>query len=581
MISLKRAGLLSGIVLLALLDISIYWNFHLYSRARKEEALEKKAALLEKSIPYFPWNGLNLYELGKTRFELALSRLDDAVKSGSDLRESVRHLRRSTALNPASAFSHFYLAQSLLHLGLVSPADAGPFDEELRKAALLAGENSQIFKQAGRIFMSRWPNLSDADKEYALELLRKTLTKKDPADISEVLIAWELNIKDYRVIEALLPEDARVYRQVAAFLGERSLSLEERHRYLARAEGLELAEAETLIEAGETDLSRGLTRSAIIRSSRALDLLRGIRLYRSLLGEDAGGAADLVGLQKSAFLCLVRSRLQNGDHLDAFRDVLKRYLSLEDRPEKVAALESELRGRGVIPGPIDANHRDLDRLVLEITLLYKQRKYSDIASLSAGLESRFFVIPDGKRQEFRGVLQMVEDSLEKTGRRAESEDFLTKAHLADPEDLETMLRLRRQWEGRADEARLREISRKIDASLSPRTMDLKGVRLTRGQAFQAPLTLEGGAITLSIGFASSEVAPHPLLSVDFNDRVVWDGYAQDEIGPLVVETNAGANRLQITAINCPVSLVTLTCRPVDGNKERGHSSLDSKRLVAL
>src|SRR4030042_4902468 len=171
---MKKTGLILLLVLIGLLDICIYWNYHLYYRARKDENSTKRVTLLEKSIPFFPLNDLVFYELGKSYFDLGIGNLNEAAASESYLRKSVQNLEKSVLINPASPFTHFQLAQSLLNLELISSENGQQFYGEFRISALLAGENSQIFHEVGRIMLSRWPELSGTDRNFALEILKKT-----------------------------------------------------------------------------------------------------------------------------------------------------------------------------------------------------------------------------------------------------------------------------------------------------------------------------------------------------------------------------------------------------------------------
>jgi hypothetical protein len=64
---------------------------------------------------------------------------------------------------------------------------------------------------------------------------------------------WDMNVKDYGVMEKILPEYAEIYRMYAQFLGEKSLSLTERHKILARAEFLEFEKAKGECYSGENE----------------------------------------------------------------------------------------------------------------------------------------------------------------------------------------------------------------------------------------------------------------------------------------------------------------------------------------
>jgi len=543
---LKKTGLITALLLLGLVDIFIYWNYHLYYRARKDENPAKKAALLEKSNTYFPWNDLVFYELGKSYFDLGIGNLNDAAASQSYLRKSVQDLKKSVLINPASPFSHFCLAQSLLNLELISSENGTPFYDEFRKAALLAGEDSQIFNEVGRIFLSRWPELSEQDRYFTLEILRKVLAKKDREQISLMLNTWELNGKDYRIIEKLLPEDAQVYRQYAQFLGERSLSLEERNKYLAQAELLDFMKAKSEYQSGHFEF--------------ALDFLEGIRFYQSLLERNDIGQTEFSELKKSAYLNLAKLRLEKGAGLSECGDYLTQYLNLENQTGNVGALESFLKDRGVIPRQFDKSFNDLDRLAFELLLLYRQTKYREIINFGRELERSLVIVPEAAKKNYLRILQIVGDSLLETGNLYDAGDFYQKAQQIDPMNLGTLLRLRQTYNRLNDEKKLLEVNAEIEKVLTPKKVDFNSLQLRKGQVFRAPLILDGRNIILDIYFENNEKEMDPLLSVFFNDRVVWDEYSLDGVVSIVLGTQAGKNVFQIASVNCPITLKNLIFR---------------------
>jgi len=104
-------------------------------------------------------NDLAFYELGKAYFDLGIGNLSDTRASESQLRESVWNLKRSLLINPASSFAHFQLGQSILNLELVSSENDTRSYDEFRKAALLAGEDSQIFNEVSRYSCRVGPSL--------------------------------------------------------------------------------------------------------------------------------------------------------------------------------------------------------------------------------------------------------------------------------------------------------------------------------------------------------------------------------------------------------------------------------------
>ena len=543
---LKKAGLISTLLFIGLFDIIIYWNYHLYYRSRKDENPAKKVALLEKSNTYFPWNDLVFYELGKSYFDLGIGDLNDAGASESYLRKSVQNLKKSVLINPASPFSHFCLAQSLLNLELIFSDNGTPFYDEFRKASLLAGEDSQISNEVGRIFLSRWPELSEQDKKFTLEILRKVLAIKDREKMSLILNTWELNAKDYQIIERILPEDAQVYRQYADFLGEKSLSLEERNKYLAQAELLDFMNAQSEYQSGHLEL--------------ALNLLEGIRFYQSPLRRNDIGQSEFSELKKSVYLNLARLCIEKGAGLSECGDYLTQYLNLENQTGNVGALESYLKDRGVIPRQFDKSFNDLDRLAFELLLLYRQTKYREIINFGRELERSLVIVPEAAKKNYLRILQIVGDSLLETGNLYDAGDFYQKAQQIDPMNLGTLLRLRQTYSRLNDEKKLLEVNAEIEKVLTPKKVDFNSLQLRKGQVFRAPLILDGRNIVLDIYFENNEKEMDPLLSVFFNDRVVWDEYSLDGVVSIVLGTQAGKNVFQIASVNCPISLKNLIYR---------------------
>jgi hypothetical protein len=110
--TLKKIIILVAIVVVGALDIFVYLNSHFYYRAQKEENIQKRIVLLEKSNKYCPLNDLVFYELGKSYFDLGIGSLNDMPASESSFQKSVQNLKKSILINPASPFSHFLISTS-------------------------------------------------------------------------------------------------------------------------------------------------------------------------------------------------------------------------------------------------------------------------------------------------------------------------------------------------------------------------------------------------------------------------------------------------------------------------------------
>ena len=162
--SLKKIFLIIVLAFLGGVNVLIYWNHHLYSRAAKIEDNREKIETLEKAIDFYPANDLVLYELGRAYFGLGLDHLNDKALGVDYLQKSIINFSRSIRSNPSSYLAHYNLAQSLLYMSYLAPnIDISP-DKEYRKAVALGGENSRIIYEVGKVFLSFWPQLPDDGK---------------------------------------------------------------------------------------------------------------------------------------------------------------------------------------------------------------------------------------------------------------------------------------------------------------------------------------------------------------------------------------------------------------------------------
>ena len=97
--------------------------------------------------------------------------------------------------------------------------------------------------------------------------------------------------------------------------------------------------------------------------------------------------------------------------------------------------------------------------------------------------------------------------------------------------------------------------------LSPREQSFERLSLGKGQAHPFVLVLEAGRITLDLAFSNEEALPGPLVSLDFNGLVIWEGYAGPGGLTLSVDAVTGPNTLVLRAVSGPVTPVSLTWAP--------------------
>ena len=563
-----------GILVLGALNISVYWNSHLYARAVRLEDPQARISLLERSNAYYPLNELVHYELGKTYANLGIEEIAQPRKSEQDFRTAVQYLKRSIMINPASPYAHFYLGQSLLHLGLSSAVSQSEVYAELKKAISLGENDSRLGLEAGRLFFSRWPELSTTDRELTLRVLKRTLARRDPGQAVLLMNIWDMNVGDPAVMEKILPADAALYRLYAVFLGERSLFLAERLKFLAQAERLDFVSARREYERAQAALFRLRTGEALDSLGSGLRLLRGIRFYQTLIGQSLISADEYTDLLKSFWLELANCRLAEGAAFAEFEPDLRRYLALENRPKEISGLENTLRSRGLLEAKPGLKFDDMKRLAFELLLYFKQTRYREIISVGRELSRSVAVIPPERKKDYAEVLGLIGDSYQKIDYLYDAGDFYRKALEMDPDNFETLLRIRQNLDRLNEDRKLREIDSVIEAIEAPREIVSSPLPLERGNVFTRSLTFRRGRVTLDFLFAPQEKnnpSSGPLIAVSLNGRVVREDFVRDGKLLLDMEMDDGENVLQILPVNRPVSLVKLGWRQRSGDRNTPNS----------
>jgi len=556
--NLKNTLLILALLLIAILNILIYWNFHLYYQAKAFEDNDTKIRILKKSHNLFPLNDLVFFEKGRAYFDLALENFSNTTKARTYLQNSIDSFNHSLRINPASYFAHFNLAQSLLHLGYILPSLPVDSFHEYKKAAKLAGENSQIYFEVAKVFLSQWPKLSDENKNFTINILGKIVSKKDRQKFRTLLFLWDMNLKDYDIIEKIMPEDSRIYRIYAEFLGEKSLSLQERQKYLAEAEFLDYIKAKKDYENRQYELAYLTPKKALDNFQYCLNTLKKIKFYQTLIGQNLIDPAEFLEFKKSVLLNMSKFLLEQGRGLTEIKDTLLEYLDLEDREADVADLESYLELRHVISKKLESDFKNLDLLSLQLLLYFKRNRFRDIIEVGRRLQQSFVVVPKDKQEGYVKVLQIVGDAFHKVDFIYDAHDIYQKALEIDPDNLETLIRIRRNYIKLNSEEKIREIDKKIESIISPRSRKFNNNLIAKGGSFYHKLIFDGRDKLLELHFEWNQQKTIPLISIYFNGRVIWEDYLNQKTLVIPVESKIGKNTLQIEAVNRPIIITSIS-----------------------
>lgn len=561
---MKKTLVLAALAILAVFEIAIYWNVRLLDRAAglSGDPVEK-VRVLEGVARVYPWNDRVSLELGKACFESGAQSLGNVPARDAAFDRSVRHFLRALRLNPGSAAAHFELAQTLQFMSYLSlPAPAAYF-EEFKKAAALTGHNSQVYAEVGKVLLGRWESLRPEERDFTLDILRKTLAGRDLARLREVLDIWYLHVRDYAVSDGIVPEDPGTLRDYARFLGEKSLSLEARAKALSRAEAIDFENAKGELERAQRSFEYFQGEDAATRVSSALSLLRAIEFYQGLVGEERINPKEHAQALKAAYLLLAKAQVERTRSLDDPDGFMESYLRLEDQPLAVNEFEKFLTERGLLGPEQTAASRpqDLKTQALELGLDFKQNRYRDIVKAGEALDRGAFVISEAARPYYARIFGLVGDSDMKLDYLYEAERAYLKAVTAAPGRLADLIRLERCYERLGSDQKLADIRQRMTALLAPPLTDLGRRPVENARPTRFDVVCDGRPLTWTLTFGTVRTDSRPLLTVLWNGRVVREAYAGG--GRLTFSANpvAGPNSVVIETVGEPVTLLALERNP--------------------
>ncbi len=553
---MKKILSIAGLAALVVLQAAFAWNARLCWRAKAVATdPDEKIRLLLRAGAVFPWNDAVPYELGRVYFERGAEALGDPAGRDRLFRLSVESYLRSLRLNPGSPQAHFELAQALLYSSYNAlPAPLAYFDE-YRRAAELTGHNSQIRFDAGKILLGRWDGLAPRERDFVVALLKGSLAGKGEERLLDLLETWRLSTRDPGLIDRILPEDAASLRTYARFLGERSLSLEDRQTAMARAEALEVGRAGAELDRGRREADSFRTAEASARSTAALEALGSVKFYQTLAGRQLFDPREFARIRKSALRLLAMNRIDETRALTDEDGTIAAYLDAEDDLTALGEFETFLKERGLLAAAgADSPFKDLRTLAFRMALDFKLDRYRDIARVGDLLTSSSLVIAPSGRPSYVRTLRLIGESNLKLDNVYKAEEYYRKALEAAPEDLDVLLGLERCYLRLNDEPKAADVRQIVDRLTGPGDIDLGGRVLGKGETVKVDLVTAGGPRTIRLVFAPASPPGRPLVSVFLDGRIVWEKYGDTGLAEFTGTLGVGPASLEISAVNEAVSL---------------------------
>lgn len=584
---MKKTLVTAALVVGAGMCILLYFSAHDTFKAA-DPNLDSQARLrsLRRAEQLYPWNEDSFEQEGIALLSRGMDNMADFPSAQADILGAYQSLRQALRLDPGSAMAHFYYAKTLNLMKYLGQEGEGSSFQEFQNAALLAGPNRQLSKAIGMALLSQWGALSAEEKQFAEDLMKRALDNQDEAGFREVLYLWDLNIHDYAVMENLTPESPVLLRLYAQFLGEKSLSLEARHKALARAESLDYDRAWKDYEAAQNLAKYGQTSDVVERLLSCLGTLKQIRFFAFLAKNESVGVdiEKKSTLVMTASLELAKARLEATRKLDEAQEPLRTYLAMENNFNQVTDLESYLKDLRIIPEKEgELSFRDIPQLSFEIYLMFKLHKYRQIIALGSQLQRTLLAPEPAVRKDLSEIFQLVGDSYLKLDFVYESEAFYEKALELTPQNVEVLFRLKRYYERRNDLDEIQDVDRRLAHLLSAGQVSPQARTISKGGTFDQPLllNLNQKRVRLEFKFAALPENSRPLVGVYLNDRVYWEDYLKEPSLVLDLDCQEGINKLQVSAVNGPLvitglSVSALSATPVEA--EAGSLTIGKKSV---
>ncbi len=545
---LKTVLLFLGIILMLILDILIYWNHHLYYKAVSSEDEDEKIQILEKANRIHPYNDLVYFELGKIFFDRGYSNLDNQAASLENFMTSASHFTRSIQINPSSQFSHFQFGRTLQYLDLLTPEENFDYLHEYRNTVDLVGFDSELYANVIRLFISRWAQLDEVEKTYVSGLFTRLWEDKNDSILHSLLQLWEMEVSDYRMMDEIIPKTKWAYNIYAKYLGERSLDLQERFKFLARSDYIDFQAALEEFKDAENDYFYRRIRTAQDKFIACLGRLERLRFYQDLTQTKLIDISEYNSIHKSCILHIIKCLTDTGAEKSDIWPYLSKFLDFENELGALSDLENLLIRQGYFVSDLDRNLNDLELLSNQLYFHLKQNKFREIVRIGRAFESSYVIIPEKDKPTYVRILTIIGDAFMSIDNLYDASDFFHKAYEVDPKRLETLLKIRLNLEKRDEQAAIGAVLKEIEQLLSPKLIRFREGRIEKSESLRQVLQFDASNINLNLTFRGSPAAGS-LVSVVFNNRMYWEGYLESDTLSLSMETLAGQNEIVIHSIS--------------------------------
>ncbi|UCE40724.1 MAG: hypothetical protein JSV17_14940 [Candidatus Aminicenantes bacterium] len=367
--------------------------------------------------------------------------------------------------------------------------------------------------------------------------------ERNPVDkFPPLMNIWEMNIRDFAVMDKFMPPVAQAYRMFGNFLGEKSFSIRQRHRMLSYADHLQFERAKRNFASGEQEYFSAEYGEARKFFTYCLWDLQKVRFFHRLSGLYPFDESEYYHLYKLVNYWLARSLIEAGGGLKKVREYLLKYLELEEDEVSLNEFESYI-----------IEHK-ISYLPIQLFLYDKQGRHQDIIEIGNLILKGQVKTPDLNKADMVKMFSIMGNAYQRMNYPANAIESFRKSIKFIPSYVPSLLQLRENYLSLHEDERAEEIEAEIERTMPPKTLNYSHLIISKDREFSHRLYLAGKELYIDFYFEGLKKEDIPLITIEFNREVVWDNYLEDEMITLSVEPKIGENILYVKAASHPFLL---------------------------
>ncbi len=226
---IKSRPIIKIILIPLILFFVLQFLSHIFLALWEKNPELKNAAFLKWSGLIFPIDAEPFSEYGYSLMLKYEQSPDDQV-----LAESISYLKKSLSNNILYYQTHFYLGGAYFFQNLKDYTSLEQAVKSYKRSARIWGNNTEVGINTMKVLLSLWPHLTEQDKNFCSELLKRSIRKIRKENFDSLLEIWGLYVRDIGFFKDLLKQNPQYYQNVAEKLLQIEIDMPKRHYFLAK-----------------------------------------------------------------------------------------------------------------------------------------------------------------------------------------------------------------------------------------------------------------------------------------------------------------------------------------------------------